>query len=193
MSYYDGTVAYYDKQIAIDYEKIEACKLKIQKLEDDIAELRQLRVSVEGVGTEVENARNKTSRTIENLPMVIATASAVIKMSFFERMTDALDGPEKKKAIEGIENALRKIDQMISGIEKEIQAIDAEAQKANSHIGEVKQQKKIYIANKEKEIAEQMAKRKAAEEATKSATAAEKSGGNELDKFVDIVKKITKK
>ncbi len=175
MSYYDNTVASYDSQISSNNARIGECNARIRQLEDDIADLRHLRGRVTKVDDAVETAASNTSNKINNLPSVITNPFSFLKMNYFSSFLDVLKGSDRTKARNGISGAFSKIDAKIRELENEIQRMKDEIGRCNANISSLNQQKRNYISNMERKIAEEAAARRRAEEAAAREAAAQEA------------------
>lgn len=162
MSYYDSTVASYDNQVSSNHTRIAECSARIGQLEDDIAELRQLRGKVGKVDEAVETAASTTASKINKLPSVITNPFSVLKLSYFTSFLDVLKGSDRTRARNGISGAFAKIDAKVRELENEIQNLRNEIGRCNANILSLTQQKNNYISNMERKMAEEAAVREAA-------------------------------
>lgn len=146
MSYYDSTVASYDSQIGSNNTTIDNCYDRIRQLEDDIDELKKLKIKVGDVDEAVANAVSNTSNKINRLPSVIVNPFSFLKLNYFSNFFDVLNGPEHKNAKNSIDNAVKKIDKQISNCQTEIENLRGEITRCNNNIRTLTTQKNNYIA-----------------------------------------------
>lgn len=145
MSYYDSTVASYDTQINNNNQRIIEYNQRIRQLEDDIEDLNKVKIRVVDLDSALTTATEKTSRRINNLPALIINPFSFLKMNYFANFLDVIQGNDHKKAKNGIENALFKIDFKIKELKREIEELRAEINRCNSNIGLLTRQKSDYI------------------------------------------------
>ena len=144
--YYDNTVASYDSQINSNQQRINECNNRIRELEDDIEELRRIKVKVIDVDNAVTIAVNNTSTKVTNLPSVIANPFSVLKLNYFSKILDVIQGIDRSNAKGGIDNATSKIDLKIREFQREIENLKYRITQCNSNINSLSRQKRNYIA-----------------------------------------------
>ena len=167
MGYYDGQVAYFDNQIRSNRQLIDEYNHQIIKLEDDIEDLRRIKIKVDTVDSAMATAVSGTSSKISNLPSLITTPFSFLKTNFFAGFFDILNGSEHTKAKKGIESANTKIKNKISELQREIERLRYEIRKCNSNVNFLARQKGNYIAAKEAAEREAAAKAGSSMDSTK--------------------------
>ena len=90
MGYYDGTVGWYDGQISNNRQTITNCNNQIRAYEDDIEELRRLKIRVGDVDTAVVSAVKNSSDKVNKLPAFVTNPFSILKLNFFSKMVDVI-------------------------------------------------------------------------------------------------------
>ncbi len=170
MSYYDSTVASYDTQINNHNQTISECYTKIKQCEDDIEELKRLKIKVDDVDSAVDTAVTATSNKIDNLPSVITNPFAFLKLNYFSTFLDTIRGSDHKRAKGGIESAVTKINNKIKELQNEIESLRSTITQCQNSITSLKQQKGSYITAKENEQRLARQQREAEERARQAAS-----------------------
>lgn len=146
MGYYDGTVGWYDGQISNNRQTITNCNNQIKAYEDDIEELRRLKIRVGDVDTAVVSAANNSSDKVNKLPALITNPFSILKMNFFSSFLGVIKGPEHTRARNAVGNAVEKINSKISELEGKIGDLQGEISRCNGNINTLTTQRSNYIA-----------------------------------------------
>ena len=162
MSYYDSTVANYDRQISSNNNSISTYTNKIKSLEDDIDELKKLRIRVGDVDDAVVAAASASENKVNNLPGLIMNPLSVLKTTFFSSFLDVVKGPEHTKARKGVESAFGKIDAKIKELQGNIEDLQAEIKQCNNTVKSLTNKRRKYI---EEQTAKQEAENSSSAEA----------------------------
>lgn len=146
MGYYDSTVGWYDGQISNNRQTIVNCNNQIKACEDDVEELRRLKIRVGAVDSAVVTATKNSADKVNKLPMLISNPFSVLKMNFFSGFLDMIKGPEHMRARNAVGNAVEKIDTKIRELERKIDDLQDEIRRCNGNINSLTTQKRSYIA-----------------------------------------------
>lgn len=146
MGYYDGTVGWYDGQISNNRETITNCNNQIMAFEDDIDELRRLKIRVGDVDTAVVTAAKKSSDKVNKLPALISNPFSILKMNFFSNFLGVIKGPEHDRARKSVGSAIEKIDAKIKELQNKIEDLQGQIRQCNGNINSLTTQRNNYIA-----------------------------------------------
>lgn len=146
MGYYDGTVGWYDGQISNNRQTITNCNNQIRAYEDDIEELRRLKIRVDDVDTAVVSAAKNSSDKVNKLPALITNPFSILKMNFFSSFLGVIKGPEHTRARNAVGNAVEKINSKIKELEGKIGDLQDEIRRCNGNINSLTTQRSNYIA-----------------------------------------------
>lgn len=145
MDYYDDKVGWYDGQISNNRRTIASCNKRIMVFEDDIDDLRRMRIRIENVDSAVVAAAIKSSDKVNKLPSVLSNPLSVLKIGFFSNFLGAIKGSEHNRARNSIGDAIEKVDKKINELQGEIEDLQGEIRRCNGNIDSLTTQKRNYI------------------------------------------------
>lgn len=146
MGYYDGTVGWYDGQISNNRQIITNCNNQIMAFEDDIDELRRLKIRVGNVDSAVATAAKSSLDKVNKLPTFVSNPFSVLKMNFFSGFLGVIKGPEHDRARNSIESAIEKIDAKIRELQGKIEDLQGQIRQCNGNINSLTTRRSNYIA-----------------------------------------------
>ena len=146
MGYYDGTVGWYDGQISNNRQTIINCNNQIMAFEDDIDELRRLKIRVGDVDSAVVAAAKNSSDKVNKLPALISNPFSILKMNFFSNFLGVIKGTEHNRARNSVGNAIEKIDTKIKELQGKIEDLQGQIRQCNGNINSLTTQRSNYIA-----------------------------------------------
>lgn len=155
MSYYDSTVGWYDSQISSKRQTIASFNSQIMALEDDIEDLRRLKIRVGDVESAVTAAAKSSSDRVGKLPELVLNPRAILRISFFSQFIYVIKGPEHTRAKNAVGSAIEKINVQIEEFQNRIDNMQDSIRECNEAISSIAKQRSNYIAKAEASKAEQ--------------------------------------
>ena len=152
MSYSDSQVASYNMQINTYKNRIDDLNHHIHELEDDIDDLIQVKKKAENVDSAMTLSTCSASNKILSFPAISILSATVMKVSFFDRITNLLTGNEHTNAKHRIDSTIEKITKKIKNLRDKIDQSKAEISNYREKIEITKRRKNNYIISKQAEL-----------------------------------------